>query len=336
MLLPKDYVIAALCSVPVADPISSIGLVDAEGRYLSGVLDLVDGSPDLVAPLLDFDTMAGRTTGALGFPPGIPVAAGTMDAWGNVYGSGVVRPGQAMEVAGTSEIIGVLSDKSIPTKGVVTFPPVRNRVLHAGPTQAGGDALVWFARMTGTTIDRVLADVGSSQRKRPILFLPHLDGERAPVWNPDAQGVFLGIRSDTELADMALAVLEGVAFSSRLLLEACETAAGVDVEDLRLSGGAARSPLWNQIKASVHGRSISVMRQLDSGALGAALMAGIAAGLATDLETWAEDFVEIGRTVEPASAERNRYEHLYGMYRETYDSLVGVFARLDQRGSDDG
>jgi xylulokinase len=331
LLAPKDYCVASLCGTVVTDIMSPIGLVGADGTYVAGVTDLVEGSASMLPPVRQFDDLAGyvQADNPVGLPEGVPVAVGSMDAWGNVYGSGVVRPGQAMEVAGTSEIIGVLSDHSEPTDGVISFLPFRGLHLHAGPTQAGGDALAWAARCFGLPIERFLRLAAEGRRDaQPVVFLPHLSGERAPIWNPDARGVFLGVSASTELRHLALAVLEGVAFAGRQLMEACESAAGLRAAEVRLSGGGARSDLWNRIKASTQGRPLHVLQTLDSGVVGAALMGAVAADLRPSLEEAAMHGVAVSHVVEPEPNECGRLDHLYGIYRESYDSLVGVFSKL--------
>jgi len=331
VLSPKDWAVAALTGAVVTDTISPIGVVGPDGRYIEGVLDLVPDAARLLPPLEPFEAPAGTTLrgNAAGLPSGVPVAVGTMDAWGSVYGSGLVTPGQAMEVSGTSEIIGVLSDRTVPTRGVISFAPVHGRHLHAGPTQAGGDALQWAARAFGITIEALVAAAEDALRDpQPVVFLPHLAGERAPLWNPDARGVFLGVTTGTELRHLALAVLEGVAFAAHHLLRACTAAAGRPVDELRLSGGGSRSATWNTIKASVHARPMALLATRDSGVLGAALMGLVAAGAAADIETAAARHVAVAATVEPDPGTTGRLAELYGLYRETYEALVPVFRRL--------
>jgi xylulokinase len=331
LLSPKDYCVAALTGEVATDTISPIGLVGPDGGYIGAVLELVPGAGALLPPLHGFDKPAGlvQDGNRVGLPPGMPVAVGTMDAWGSVYGSGLVRPGQAMEVAGTSEIIGVLSDRSVPTRGVISFAPVGGRYLHAGPTQAGGDALDWATRCFSTSAQALLAMAEEARREpQALVFLPHLAGERAPLWNPDARGLFLGLTTSTELRHMALAVLEGVAFSARHLLAECAAAADVPIEELRLSGGGARSAVWNQLKASVHGRPMLTMATLDTGTLGAALMGLVAAGIEADIAEAAERWVRVAAQVDPQPGTRARLDTLYGVYREAYDALVPIFPRL--------
>jgi len=327
LLLPKDFVVSALTGADVSDPLSAIGLVDTNGIYSKETLGLLDRSAELLPRLAPFDSVAGYTTGALGLPKGVPVAVGTMDAWGNVYGSGLRDRSRAMQVAGTSEIVGVLSDQAHPTEGIVSFPPVNKKILHAGPTQAGGDAISWFSELVGRTIEDVFIAASSSTRSDSrVVFLPHLDGERAPVWNPDAQGVWLGLNRTTGFEELALSVLEGVAYSARHVLERCEVAAGGRVDAIRLSGGAAKSDLWNQIKANVHGRPVEVLSELDTGARGAALIVGRAIELTDDLEKWSSDLAHVRITMEPSASDAARHDQGYEIYRNAYQALEPVFA----------
>jgi xylulokinase len=331
LLSPKDLCVAAITGSVSTDAISPVGLVGPDERYLAGVLALVDGAASLMPPIRPFDAAAGliREHDPTGLPPGAPVSVGTMDAWGNVFGSGLVRPGRAMHVAGTSEILAVLSDRTVPTRGIISFPPVRGSHLHAGPTQAGGEALDWAARGLDRDVDEVLRLAAQGRADpQPVVFLPHLAGERAPYWNPDARGVFLGLTSATEPRHLALAVLEGVAFAARQVREGCEAAAGLVASDLRLSGGGARSRLWNSIKATAHGRPVSVLETLDSGVLGATLLGMVAAGLADALAPLAEEHVRIAEVIDPEADEQSRLDDLYDVYREAYVALEPLFPRL--------
>jgi xylulokinase len=126
----------------------------------------------------------------------------------------------------------------------------------------------------------------------------------------------------------ARATLEGVAFSARHLLEAIEEAAGLRAEALRASGGGARSDLWCQIKADVCGCEIRRLRVVQSGALGAALLAGKGAGVFEDLREAAARAVHVEATFRPRATEAAVYEDLYGIYRGLYPALKPSFQQL--------
>jgi xylulokinase len=232
-----------------------------------------------------------------------------------------------MEVAGTSEIIGALSRESHSTPGVVSFLAVDGNHLHAGPTQAGGAALAWFAELHGRSIGDVLRAAGQAKPDIGLIFLPHLLGERAPLWDSEARGAFIGLSSDCGFPEMSRAVLEGVAYSARHLLEEIDKAAGFEASFLAASGGGAQSDLWCQIKADVLGRTIGRMRVRHTGCLGAALMAASGARLVSNLRDAAAGAARIDREFEP-QADRGRYDEIYQLYRGIYHALKPIHSSL--------
>lgn len=331
VLSPKDFVTMRLCRLdtPRSDPVGSFDVVDDSGEYDSDLLTLVEGLAERLPPLERFDSPIGTVERRdLPLVAGATVVAGTMDAWGNLYGSGVVEHGQAMEVAGTSEILGVLSRERHPTPGVVSFFAVEGHHLHAGPTQAGGAALAWFAHVVGRPLEDVLASAATvGAGSDASIFLPHLLGERAPLWDSEVRGGFVGLGSDHSLAHLSRAVLEGVAYSARHLLEELEKAAGVEPAELRASGGGSQSDVWCQIKADVLSRPIARVRVRQSGCLGAALLAASGAGLVDGLAEAATRAVRVERVFEPGG-DRDRYDELYAVYRELYVALRPAHAAL--------
>jgi xylulokinase len=159
----------------------------------------------------------------------VPVATGLMDAWASMFGVGVKAEGDAMYLSGTSEIPGVISAKVHPAEGALVFPPHMGLTLHAAPTQSGGASLAWLCRMFDATPEVLMAEVAAA-KPAPALFLPHLSGERAPLWDASARGTFLGLDASMGRAEMARAVLEGVAMSVRLAFEALDTSSGTHAQ----------------------------------------------------------------------------------------------------------
>jgi xylulokinase len=338
ILSPKDYLASHLCRItrPATDPISPIGLVNRQREYDSSMLTLVDGLSEKMPPLQAFDAQLGFARGAaLRSLADAIVVTGTMDAWGNLYGSGVVDHGDAMEVAGTSEILGILSSETNPLPGVVSFLPIDGLYLHAGPTQAGGAALRWFAEVAKMPIQAIIdAAADAPPGAGRLIFLPHLLGERAPLWDSDARGAFIGLSSDHGLPELGRAVLEGVAYSARHLLEELEVAAGVKADSLSASGGGSRSDLWCQIKSDVLNRQLARLRVRHSGCLGAALLAASGAGFVDSVRTAAGAMVSTETVFEPSEG-RGVYDELYELYRDLYHALAPTHSRLaDMRRND--
>lgn len=334
VLSPKDFLLARLCALrsAVTDPTSSIGLVDLAGGYDKAVLARVPGLAERMPRIERIDAPIGAAA-----RPAHPlvdnalIVVGSMDAWGNLYGSGAVEHGDAIEVAGTSEIVGVLSRESYPVPGIVSFPPLDGLQLHAGPTQAGGAAVVWLAELLGSPIEKVLdAAAQAPPGSNGLLFLPYLLGERAPLWDSDTRAAFIGLSSDHGFAHLCRSVLEGVAYSARHLLEEIEKAALVQPEVLNSSGGGSRSDLWCQIKADVLERPVARLRVRQSGCLGAALMAASGAGLVSNLREAATRMVIVEETFEPQDGRVN-YDDLYALYRGLYLDLRPTHAALAER-----
>jgi xylulokinase len=290
VLLPRDYLVAQLTGVLLSDPMSAVGLVSTDLTYATGLIDLMPGALARLPRLADPMSVVGSVRAGLPLA-GTPVVLGTMDAWASLIGVGVVHEGQAMYLSGTSEVTALISGKVVPEPGVVTFPPWAGITLHAGPTQAGGASIEWLSGLLG----RDAATVAESSV--PILptsplFLPHLQGERAPLWDANLRGTFAGLTMATGPEAMAASVMEGVAFSARLALEALQRSAETVPDHLRIGGGGMASDRWCQIRADVLNRRLSRVSGKDPGAVGASVMAGVGVGLMADLGDASECLVK--------------------------------------------
>lgn len=241
VLLPKDWCIQQLTGEIVSDPLSNIGLVGRDGRYVSALLDRVEGAANLFPALFDPISSAGVVQEGQAFA-GVPVAVGTIDAWAGVFGTGSTQEGTGLYLSGTSEILGVLSHTVVPTPGVLVMPEIHNMRLYVGPTQSGGASQLWFCKLFGITPDIISQEAATHKVTGATpLFLPHLQGERAPLWDPSSRGSFLGLNASSDRAALAFAVYEGVACSARLLLDSLESSAGVRLNTLNAGGGGFRS-----------------------------------------------------------------------------------------------
>ena len=320
VLLPKDFVIARLTGRVVADPISAVGLVGTDHAYAGTVLALLDGAAARLAALADPLAVVGPVVAGQPFA-GVPVVCGTMDAWASMFGVGVAAEGQVMHLCGTSDVLGLISDRHAPTPGVITFPPWRGIRLHAAPTQAGGAALAWLAGVMEAPPE-ALAELAADApiTAQSPLFLPHLEGERAPLWDSATRGTFAGLSGRSGRAEMVAAVLEGVAFSARMALEAVEASGQHRAARLHIGGGGAASGVWRQIRANALGRPLLRMGAGEPGALGAAVMAGVGAGLIPDLVAAVGQLVtESGETLPDAAAcalANDRFALFQQLYRD--------------------
>ncbi|MDQ2714345.1 MAG: FGGY-family carbohydrate kinase, partial [Chloroflexota bacterium] len=163
-----------------------------------------------------------------------------------------------------------------------------------------------------------------------LIFLPCLSGAMTPTWNADARGVFFGLSMAHSRGHMVRAVLEGTAYGLRDNVDRMQEI-GLNPREIRAVGGGARGHLWLQIKADVTGKPVSVPQELETTALGAAMIAGVATGLFADLQEAAHRVVRVGAYVEPHPARRQVYEHMYALYREVYAALQEPFRKAARR-----
>ncbi len=334
VMAPKDWVIARLTGEAGADALASVGLAGVDLRYAGAVTGLIARAGEVLPPLQDPLAVAGVVRE--GPFAGVPVVRGTMDAWAAMFGVGVAREGQAMNLSGTSEVMGVISATRNPVPGVITFPAWRGITLHAGPTQSGGASLDWVARVIGRTPGEAAEMAGGVTEVTP-LFLPHLAGERAPLWDAQARGVFAGLGAATGPGDMVTAVMEGVAFSARLALGVAGGGGGCAGGGDPRGGGGTASDLWCQIRADVFGRPVVRMAARDAGAVGAMVMAGAGVGVAPDLAA-AADMVPEERRFRPDAAGAGLAEARYALWKELYAGVRPVnagFAALVNRAATD-
>ncbi|MEN0000624.1 MAG: FGGY family carbohydrate kinase [Pseudomonadota bacterium] len=326
VLLPKDFVIAHLTGTVCGDPISSIGLVGEDHMYASTVVDLVPRAKYVLPPLHDPLAMVGKMADRHPFA-GTPVCCGTMDAWASMFGLGVAAEGQAMYLSGTSEVLGLISGQGAGYPGIITFPTWRGIRLHAGPTQSGGASLTWLSGiMRGDIADLIALAEDVEFRPDSPLFLPHLEGERAPLWDPASRASFAGVTSAHGPGELVASVMEGVAFSARLAIEAIEQSGAQKMDHLRHGGGGSTADIWCQIRANALGRTLDRVASRHAGAMGALVMAGAASGELSSLGEAASALVTTDTSFEPDPGKTSIADERYERFQQLYQQLKPVNA----------
>lgn len=334
VLNPKDYLNLMLTGIVAGEPLSNYDSVGPDGKYVSGLDLIVPHMLKRLPELKEFRQVQGPY-----IPQGNPVvdealkdaivAVGTMDEFGNLYGSGAYKAGDAIEVCGTCEIVGVLTERVTPTPGVVSFSPVDGLYHIAGPTKSGGASTQWICKVLGINL-KEFNELAESvpAGSEGLVFLPYLEGERAPIWDSDARGIFIGLSGFHTKAHFCRAVIEGVAFSARHLLEELDKAAGFKAEELRISGGGSNSDLCCQIRADVLNRRLNRLAVRNSGMIGAVTMAAVACGDVNDIGEAAAALVHVDTVFEPNPDNREKYDALYKIYRDTYVQSKPMYQQL--------
>ncbi|MBA7688102.1 Xylulose kinase [subsurface metagenome] len=270
----------------------------------------------------------------MGIPAGIPVIAGGPDFIMSLLGTATVCPGRACDRAGTSEGINLCSAEPVQDERLMSLPHIIEGYHNiSGIISTSGKALEWFKNITGKqkldyeTLFKDICQVPAGSKR--LLFLPYLTGERAPLWDPLARGTFLGLTLNHGRKEMTRAVVESVGYAMRDVIEVMEEN-GLVVEELRISGGQARSPLWNQIKADITGKRILVPDLQDSELSGDLCLGLFALGQYDRLSDASNAIVKIKKIHTPQAEYRSLYDDLFELYRESYRALKDVFNRLSR------
>jgi len=263
---------------------------------------------------------------------GTPVVAGGLDAACGTLGAGVYLPKQTQIQGGQAGGMSICVDEPV-THPQLIFSPhvVPNLWLLQGGTVGGGGVLRWFKQELGD--GKSYDDLTALAEQVPpgsdgVMFLPYMSGERCPIWDPNAKGVFYGLSFDKTKGHMVRAALEGVVFSVKHNLNVAEEA-GVKISELdfRAMGGAANSTLWVQMYADVIGSKISVPASDTATTLGAALLAGVGVGLYKDFEEAVQETVKMTRVQEPNMENHEIYKKSMELYLELYENLKHTFGR---------
>lgn len=288
----------------------------------------VEKVPPLYACHEVIGTVNARAAAQTGLAVGTRVVAGGLDAACGTLGAGVYLPGQTQEQGGQAGGMSICVDRATPHPKLILGPHVVPGLwLLQGGTVGGGGVLRWFRQELGAGDS--FDDLTALAEKIPagsdgVIFLPYMSGERSPIWDPDAKGVFYGLGFDKTRGHMVRAALEGVAFAlQHNLATAAET--GVQVEELVAMGGAANSRLWTQIKADVTGKTIQVPTSDTATTLGAAILAGVGVGVYDNFAQAVKETIVITREHKPDMEKHRFYQKSMELYLELYEDLKGTF-----------
>jgi xylulokinase len=200
-----------------------------------------------------------------------------------------------------------------------------------GVMLSAAGSLRWYRDTVapGVSFDDLLAPAAAIQPgSEGLLFLPYLTGERTPHPDPLARGAFVGLTVRHGAPHMTRAVLEGVAFGLRDSFELIKAASGAGINQVRVSGGGAKSPLWRQILADVMDAELATVNTTEGAAFGAALLAGVGAGVWPDVESACRRTIQVTGATQPQPDAVAAYTRTYAIYRGLYPALKSSFAQL--------
>lgn len=281
---------------------------------------------EVLAPGQIVGTLTKEAARHTGLPESVKVVQGGADAFIGMIGLDVARPGQMALITGSSHLCLGVTDRRVHAPGIwgtysdAVYPGLE--IAEGGQTSTGS-ILAWLSRLSHNSLDLNELDVEAEKiapGSEGLLVLDHFQGNRTPYTDALSRGAIVGLSLSHGPAHILRAIMEGVGFGTRAILDAMQNA-GIAVKELVACGGCIRSDLWLQIHADTAGLPISVPRFTDAPPLGSAILAAVGAGRFGSINEGIEAMVSIARRVEPRPDAQRRYAEIYPHYLALYPAL---------------
>lgn len=350
VLLPKDYVRFCLTGAYYSDvsdasgtSLFDVGRRDWSVEMLQALEIPHDWLPAVTESAVASTRVSREAAEATGLLEGTPVVAGAGDQAAQAVGSGIVSEGVVSVTLGTSGVVFAASDnyRVEPAGKLHAFchaVPGRWHLMGVMLSAAGSfrwyrDTLGQWERETAQASGRDAYDLLTEAAATApagcegLLFLPYLTGERTPYPDPNARGVFFGLSLRHHKAHLSRAVLEGISFGLVDSLNLMRQL-GLTINQVRVSGGGARSRLWRQILADMFNSEIVTVNAAEGAAYGAALLGGVGTGVFESVTDAAEKAVRLTGAVTKPGPAAAVYADYYPRYQALYAALKGEFGAM--------
>ncbi|MDR2163943.1 MAG: hypothetical protein LBO70_08465 [Clostridiales Family XIII bacterium] len=283
--------------------------------------------------------LRGEIADELGLSRSVVVVAGGHDQPVAALGAGVLRPGEAMDITGSSEcllvVLGDCDTNPLMTRYGFCYEPhvLPGAFVTLAFNASAGAAIKWYrdtfeAERFKVAIERgenvyAILDAEMGDEPTDILFLPYVSGSGTPWFDSITGGAFIGLRQSSRRPEIYKSILEGISYEikyNETLLEKC----GLTFHSIMAAGGAARSASLLQIKADIMGRRIDVLDNRDIGTVGLALICAKAMGDIDDIAAVAKGDVRISASYEPDATRAEYYAGKLREYRSIYTSIKSL------------
>ncbi len=341
IMLPKDYINYMLTGVFCTDPSDASGtlMFDVKNkRWSREMLEICGISAERLPEIYEsyeiVGTLKAEVAKSLDIPDSVKVCAGAGDNAAAAVGTGTVGRGRCNISLGTSGTVFISDEKfSVdPANALHSFAHADGHYHLMGCMLSAASCNKWW-------LEKILAtkDYKAEEEKIPeallgknsVFFLPYLMGERSPINDVNARGMFIGMSPDTDRRNMTLAILEGVAFGIRDSVEAVR-ALGIKISESTICGGGAKSGLWKKIFANVLNMNIKTVETEEGPGYGGAILAAVGCGEWESVENAAGELVKVRETIRPDPELAELYEQRYRQFRRIYPTVKELFPELNK------
>jgi xylulokinase len=291
-------------------------------------------STDVVGGLVNQDLIN------LGIPAQTPVIIGGGDTACATLAAGVTGAGDVCESVGTTNVLTICVDQPKFDRGFINrCHVVEGKWIYQGALSHTGSSYQWFRdnfcqdlvnEADGNTKNAFELMNEEAELANPgcdgLVFLPYMLGERSPIWDPYARGVFFGLSLKTTRREMNRAIMEGCGYGLRQLSEIAERVTGQKIREFTSIGGGAKSETWARIKADITGKDVKILDMNDMAPVGAALLAGVGAGIFTDVyEAAGKVEKKVYKVIKSSNAHEDVYNKRYKVYTELYPQIKELY-----------
>jgi len=344
---------AMLTGVPAIDPsnASYTGLFETSGghRWSEELCQTIGIPIHMLPPVLESQDVCGGVNNlqaiAAGIPAGTPLVIGGADTACTAAACGAIHAGDVFESVGTTDVLTVCIDEPLFCPEYINrYHVYPGKWMYQGAMSNSGFAIDWgmnelcrdFSYLPEKELDpenyRYKAYDREAAASQPgawgVVFLPYLTGERCPIWDANAKGVFFGIRNTTRREDLVRAVAEGSCYAIRDLIGIYERRTGRILSQINMVGGGTRSAFQSQLKADITGKRVNVLKG-NSASMGAAILASVGGGIYRSLDEAVDGCVkrEVLHTYEPTGdpGVRSVYEQRFKTYLALYAAVKNLF-----------
>ncbi|MBE6137229.1 MAG: xylulokinase [Erysipelotrichaceae bacterium] len=335
VMLPKDYIVYMLTKNHCADysDISGTQILDITNYdYSNEILESFNIPRNWFGKLVDSKDIAGYLTADIEQLTGLEnvfVCAGAGDQAAGAIGNGIISSDDASIVLGSSGVVYSPIDELYiaPNGEVQTFVSANEKKYHVmGVTNGCGTSLKWLRdEMFNIGYNEMTSLAGEiSAGSNSLYYLPYLMGERTPILDTYAKGVFFGIKNTTSKGEMIRAVMEGVGYS----IKDCFKLIKGKKTNVLISGGGAKSKLYREIIASMINHPIIQIKQDEGAALGAAILAMVAGGEYKSISEACKAIIQIDSVTKPIKEWVDLYEKCYNIYKKIYINTKEIFKEI--------
>lgn len=306
-------------------------------RWSSQICAISNWNPETLPPVVQATNITGETLKGhcevFSLPPGIPIVCGSSDTAVETLAGGGIKVGDATVKLATAGTVSVVSECAASNPTLINYPYVMPELWYIiSGTNSCASAHRWYCDMLygdgslGNLAEMDADILTSPAGAKGLLFHPYLRGERAPYWEPRLRADFVGMTFEHDRADLSRAIYEGISFSLRDVMTDFNSN-GISFDTARIIGGGAKSEAWRQIVADI--LDIQIVEAVEADAsFGAAILGGVGTGHFSSAADAMAQRMGGQKKYSPNSANRQLYDDLFGIYRDTQSALQPINFRL--------